>query len=407
VLEKNPDVSDLFYRVCTNQPYELIDSLEFNIKRFLVVCYFVLESISRIIVSKYLIYKDPNRFGCENTLIHTFINKQQTNFYGDLIEQLNKRGIKTSIVPYVYGVKYKTGIENSPYDRILLPYAYIGLGDIVKAILNGYRFKSLKFPEFNNTDISDYINHERQQDRLSIRFYRDLLIERFVYSWSKKFKIKRFVHTFEGNTWEKVYHYGFMKYMPHVKRIGYQHTIFSEMHLQFFKDPDYDSKYVPDKIITTGEYVTKLFKSHGYKNVVTGGNLRHNLKIERGEPKYVLVTCPINVKDTCELLKRVVTSIDENTEVKIKYHPFMKLDIEFPYNYEVVDDPIEDLLRYAEVLIYKNTSTCILAHANGIPIIYVHSDDSIDYDPLEDHRPIEEYYAPVSDKTYEEFYENV
>jgi len=404
------------------------------VKMILTKIWFVVESTSRILLSKYF-YKfnrlsRPYEQQNENsvmTLIYTWVDDRSfdsngnfhDSYFGELASYLKKNRKEITIVPavlnpvspYVLNIAYYlNALKNmqKSSEKFLLPYAFVNVKDILSVAFDTLPAPEKKeFPLFEGIDISELIYDDLRREWRGIQLVRDLVLYKVVEGWKKAdVKINSFVYPFENHGWEKVLCLALKKFYPEAKIIGYQHSTLSKMLLNYFySQTESDIIPLPDRIITNGSYPVRLFRESAYdsQKIIEGGAIRYarilkesekpfETKAQRTKQKFIiLVATSIGRTDAAELVWKTIKAF-ENTreyEVIIKCHPVMPYDkfgmgiVNLPKNFRVSHQPIQELLKESDVLLYTCSSTCIEALTLGVPVIHVESDHIIDIDQLD------------------------
>ncbi|MHA2052755.1 MAG: hypothetical protein ACW99F_04060 [Candidatus Hodarchaeales archaeon] len=390
----------------------------------LIKIWYISESLYRTLLSKLFLKFNwvSSNIRRENglILIHTWMDKRSFDETGGYIESyfkglsshLRKKDEEVAIVPYV--------LSSLPYiqclkkmgksgENFLLPYAYVSIKDVFSVALKvAFDIPRRRiFPDFEGIKVSGLIYNNLKEDWSGIRKTRDLIFYKVVMGWKKKgIKIHSFIHTYENNTWEKVFNLAFRELYPETRIIGYQHSAVPKMLLNyFFSRKESEIIPLPDRIITNGRYPLRLFVESGYdpKKVACGGAIRYSsllkkieIKRTRSRPqanKTILVTTSIILTDAVELVIKALNAFGDsfNYNVTIKSHPVMPyskfskylLIEELPKNFKLSNLSIEELLRESDALIYTTSTTCIEAISLGVPAIHVESDHLIDMDQLD------------------------
>ncbi|MHA2052899.1 MAG: hypothetical protein ACW99F_04790 [Candidatus Hodarchaeales archaeon] len=404
-----------------------ITSINDWLKMFLIKVWFISESLNRTFLSKFFLrFNRFSRFNLRTEnglfLIHTWIDQRSFDETGSYVESyfkgllghLKKKDKEVAIVPYVLGsLPYIKGITlmGNSGENFLLPYAYVGIRDIFSVAFEvAFDIPRRRvYPDFEGLKISALIYFDLKRDWSGIRKTRDLIFYRVVNGWRKKgIKIHSFIHTYENNTWEKVFNLAFSELYPGTKIIGYQHSAVPKMLLNyFFSQNESELIPLPNRIITNGRYPERLFAESGYDpdKIVCGGAIRYSNLLKKIETtressqhqanraKTILVTTSIILNDALELVSKVVKAFGGSVDydVIIKSHPvmpyskfskFLSID-ELPKNFKLSNNSIEELLNESDVLIYTTSTTCIEAISLGVPPIHVESDHLIDMDQLD------------------------
>jgi hypothetical protein len=392
---------------------------------FLIKIWFLFECLNRIILSKlyfrFIDSKDHVKSkDKEFCFVHTWIDQRSfdekdrfsDSYFNDLSEYLRKFGRRVLIVPYVLSnLSYRDALRKmkSSKEEFILPYFCIGFKEVLKVIWAVVKNKPTRkdYPSFNRMDISNLIYGDQKNDWIGIRTPRDLILYYFVKGWKRKgIKIESFIHTYENNTWEKVYNIAFRKYYPETNIIGYQHSAIPKMLVNYFiSSVEKEIIPLPDRIITNGEYPRKLFLESGYGSdlIVAGGAIRYSNLLKMIETKAistypkkfgrtVLLTTSIILTDAAELTLKTVEALkNSDYTVILKTHPVMPY-IKFskylgldalPNNFQLSNTIVSELLKLSDVLIYSCTSTSVEALVMGVPPIHVKSDHAVDMDQLD------------------------
>jgi hypothetical protein len=398
-----------------------IESINHNLKMFLIKLWFIFESLNRICISKFFfsVYTGQKDSSKGLTLIHTWIDnrsftpegKFRDSYLGELGSKLKEKGENVVIVPYVLSdISYRKALKKMKLTRenFLLPYAYIRIRDVFSIILRIiFTSTSAEFSPFGEIEISDLLLEDLKRDKIGIRQPRDFILNRVVREWKKSgIPIKYFIYPFENQTWEKSYSLAIRKLYPEAKMVAFQHAATSIMSLNYFFSSS-ESKIIPlpDKIITSGRYNEKKFIESGYDSnkVFSGGAIRFASLLEKpkirlektaiSEKFTVLVTTSISPIEATELFWKALKAFGgcNKYNVIIKCHPVMPYhkfakdlgNEKLPENFEISSRPIPELLRESNVLLYTSSTTCIEAIALGVPVIHLESDFVIDIDPLD------------------------
>ena len=386
--------------------------------------YFVLNSIYRLLLAKYyrlnLLPRQKLREGKGVVLIHTWIDQRSfdTNggyrevFFGDLAHHLRNKGESVLIVPYIlrtisYRQTLKLMIRSG--ENFLMPESLLKIPDILrvfgKTITKIPRKRDC--PNFEGIDISEIIYDDLRRDWTGIRTALSLLHYETVKHWEKaRIPIDTFIYTYENHVWEKAYCIALREFYPSTKIIGYQHASVPKMLLNyFFSKEELPVLPFPDKVITNGRYIERLFTESGYDpaKVVCGGAIRYKNVAKKSQAAVkmatinpvILVTPSIDKNETIELIWKVLEAFGQTNKYKIilKFHPVIPYpsiarEVDFlPDNFIISDKPVSELLKESHMLLYTSSATCIEALAHGVPVLHIESDFIIDRDNLSDFPP--------------------
>jgi len=225
-------------------------------------------------------------------------------------------------------------------------------------------------------------------------------------------KPKKVIHLYENQAWEKTLRLGIKKYSPQTELVGYQHTPFPALYINYFPSlRDINSSQIPDKIITIGKKHRDIFMEHKYfaSTLIDGPALRFDYIFRNNrmamsgtkpsfERKVILVACSISYLESFEIAYKTVDALKNHDEhdIYIKLHPKMNKAKQFlsnileclsmqqlPAHIKLVNDSIEDILPKVSVLFCNFTAVAYEAIALNIPVVFIQSDIWFDMDELE------------------------
>lgn len=395
----------------------IIAPIQFGSRFITNKLWFVVWNCYFIFLAKYK-YKFHKKFDISRPLIliHTFVKpgdftkEGQFNslYFGELPKYIEKKGKKPIFFPRVLDSRaYESVVEKmaSSNQRFLVPHAYLTFFDIFVVLANVI-FKRLTIsspPKFENIDITFLIENDLTTDLVDNRMMADLLypcmLERFK---QQGIDFERLIYTFENHAWEKVLCHSFRRFYPHTRLVGYQHSTFAPMHLNYFiSQKDQAVMPFPDRIITSGLQDEKILINAGFPRniIVRGGAIRYAYLLDTKQNKphpekrpTVLITSSISKSESIELLSKCYEAFkNTNYRILVKCHPYMPFvrfgsaaGISLPSNFEITNNPISILIPASDILVYSSSTTCIEALAMGVPVVHVKSSLFIDLDQLDD-----------------------
>jgi hypothetical protein len=164
-----------------------------------------------------------------------------------------------------------------------------------------------------------------------------------------------------------------------------------------------EQEYTPDFIITSGEIPAKILVINNYSKsrILIGGAVRYSslkktsCNKSKGlfDQKCILITLPINLSESIELIETFMHSFKEESDIQIlcKPHPFLGknkliqyLDLDLQKKILFTEKSLEELLPFTAVLVYSSSSSCIDALTQCIPVLKIILPRRIDLDPLMD-----------------------
>lgn len=380
---------------------------------------FIIRNIYKIIISKHFYsYKIPNH---KIVLLHTWVDNRSFGddgeyndaYFGSLDGYISKSGRHVVIFPYIlHTVSYlKTLLKiNKCNEKFIMPESFLNFKDILKSAYTTFtRFpKKTQYVTFFDLNIDDIIYADDLEDWGSSDTSANILYYYIIKNCKLKgLDIESFIYGFENHSRQKVFCAGLRQFFPSTKIIGHQHGGLSLMLLDH-----YISKYainivpLPDWIITNGIYSYNILIGMGYNPSILriGGAIRYEklliknnrqlLKKSNLKNPTILVTFSYGKNEATELMAKILKSFKSKPEYTIicKLHPTMHFsrvekDIKklggLPKHFIMTTRPIYDLLDECELLIYTSSTTCIEALVSNVPVLWISSDYTLNYNPLE------------------------
>jgi len=387
--------------------------------------YFVARGIYRLLLARYYgLNQIPGESLPEGkglVLLHTWIDQRsfdangeyRDSYFGNLAHHLRNKGrsvvIIAQILPTVsYRQTLKKMMQSS--ENFLVPESFLKMSDIFRVLVKTISNIPPKraYPGFEGIEVSEIINDDCRRDWARISIASSWLLYEVVKHWKNaRIPIDTFIYTYENHVWEKAYCMGLREFYPSTKIIGYQHATVPKMLLNyFFSKDELPILPFPDKVITNGKHIERLFKESGYdpEKVVCGGAIRYESMMNKEENTpvkkdtsnpVILVTPSIGKNESIELIWKVSAAFGQVNEYKImlKLHPVIpypniaRVLGSLPENFIILDRPVGELLKESQVLLYTSSATCIEALSLGVPVLHVESDFTIDRDDLLDFPP--------------------
>jgi surface carbohydrate biosynthesis protein (TIGR04326 family) len=167
---------------------------------------------------------------------------------------------------------------------------------------------------------------------------------------------------------------------------------------------DWNDLPLPDCVVCHGKRFHEVLEAAGYPSprLVVGPSLRYAHLLEAPPPTRdgtgeatptVLILLSIVLPEAAEVLWKSVQGLRGMTgiHVMVRPHPFMPLrkvlakvgESQVAVRLEEAQGPLEQTLKYADCVIYRDTSAAFEAAAWGIPCVYVSSEVAADNDPLD------------------------
>jgi surface carbohydrate biosynthesis protein (TIGR04326 family) len=410
-------------------PFELLAKFNFYAKSILLLClkrtYFVVDQTRKIFITKLKLRSYVKKLQGELkekplTVINSWIDKRsfpeegryQDSYFKKLPDVAVQEGHNVVIVPYILPtIKYGKAIgfiKKVPDKNFLVPHYFLSFSDILKfSFANFSQIKYKNLPSFREANMDKLLRFDRWNDLINNR----ICFNRLFYVLPIKlkkcgFQVQRVIYTFENQTWEKVYLLGLRKAFPDAKIIGYQHSSFSGLTLNYYtSNKEIGLVPLPDKIVAAGERPKEILENTFGQRVELGGALRYEYLFKLNEPLIkenskssletptVLIATSIEKEETAEFLSKIIAALGRiRAKVILKCHPawpFEKIKESLkigslPTNFHVSSESPSKLLKTADILVATSTTMILEALALNVPVLTVQLGFSIVADPLID-----------------------
>jgi len=335
---------------------------------------------------------------------------------------------------------YKTGLYNDPYFKRLLNYLihqnesvlifagcigsykqniqrfekdldnpiiptnfYLRMNDIVRSLLATiFRRPSVsKNISFRGKNIFYLIADELLRDITTTSFFNALIEYYSCQRLAENVSIKKFIHTFENYTWEKMSILGLKSQNQDIATIGFQHAFISRNSFKYFPGVAEQSiAPFPNKIVTMGKRTQEIMKNFGnYPEEIfsTGCALRQEYlfklpALPRNVGGGIFIPLTITIEDTVKVLKFIFEAGLGQLPDKIylRFHPAIQIEkalkrinFSLPNNFIISDNPpVHKELERCSVVLYTFTTVCLEALKMGRPVIYLDVNYPLELDPL-------------------------
>jgi hypothetical protein len=260
-------------------------------------------------------------------------------------------------------------------------------------------------------EITPLVQAELAEGRFDTRSAQSYLAYCAGKGLARRNRIVSFIYTFENHMWEKMFNLALREHSPETRRIGYVHSIVNRMYTCYSLGPkEADIVPLPDVIAVNGKRAARVLASSGFDRcmIVVWGALRDfalygtGKKRDVNAQKTVLVATSAGLGPSLELARIALRSFHKETalSVIIKFHPTIKVSRTLamlpplPPHFTVSEDPVSALLPVSDLLLYTESTVCVEALAQHIPLIHVKSSFSIDMNILEEAGCIPSYSDP-------------
>lgn len=379
---------------------------------------FILGTWIKIVVARYYFYRQGKQIsrGDERYILRTWLyessidtsGKYHDPFFGELQEYLVKNKKNPLVLAGFIGRYAKIAKKASKSDAPIIAQEYfLSFKDPVVAVVRAWRNipKISGRIDFCKHDITQIVREEIENDFLNNvpgQYLYYILTRRIA----KQINIETYTLSFENNPYERMQMLALREYLTTTKIYGYQHVPIADSALNLFLGKKEGAiAPAPDKIITIGTPTKELLEEQGYQpEIVAGCGLRFELK----NPlmlnqhllihKIILVTPEGGLDESVNLVNFVGNTLEkyfpENypSLVIVRSHPELPFE---KYKHLLTFDltkisishtaSLESDLIFADVLIYRGSSSVISAIKYGLATIYVEFEKDIaSLDPVKE-----------------------
>lgn len=372
--------------------------------------------------------------GTPVVLIDTFVLPEYTDkdrWYGSLWSNLSadqKREVffvpsivMTSITAFFRVYK---NLRNDQRN-FLIKEDYLRPGDIFWAFGIRRRLKKLFIGplQVSGYDFSGIIKNELLNTTDVLTVVDSLLTYRFIKRLSeKKIRVRLSIDWFEGQVLDKAWNLAFKRYFPEVKRIGFRGCGNFSLYLCSFPTAfERMAGVIPDSFAVPGKGLISAvseFLQDADVIVVPAFRTQHVWENSFINPDgkssdqifIILITFPIDVKITNKIIRLLLEAFPGvNCETKkvqyiLKIHPACPIDDEYnrlisalPESFLLTDEKsFSKLIGQANLLISEASGTCLEALACGVPVVVIHNNEGLTYDPIPVSIPDQLYMNVIS-----------
>jgi hypothetical protein len=357
--------------------------------------------------------------GQKTILIHTWMSKNSfssghysESFYGDLQERLTNLGFDALLIPHIpYDIPFSPAV--AALEKSGVPFVseedFLTIRSLIRIIGSCF----LHLPRRREYCVGDVVItntvysqecRDWQNLQLLLPLQWEAIVKKFL---SSNLHVRSLIILHENYSFEKAIIENFGRVDEGTTVIGYQHSSVASNNFSYcLSTSESDQVFLPDIVITNGTYPRELLIQNHYPadRVVVGGALRYVGTADLSPPcpnkgrtqkeGYIILTLPCMLDESIEILEKVYASLgDRPHKIIIKVHPFIPEDwltraVKKPVmdRFVFTREPLNQILPEAALLIYSNSSTCIDALLQGVPVLRILSDRRLDIDPLLDFR---------------------
>lgn len=293
--------------------------------------------------------------------------------------------------------------ENDPDNLIIPTNFYLCMSDVVRSLLGTiFRRPSVsKNISFRGKGIFYLIADELLRDIATSSFFSALIEYYSCQRLAENISIKKFIHTFENYTWEKMSNLGLKSHNWNITTVGFQHAFISRNSFKYF--PGVAEKAIaplPNKIVTMGKRTREIMENFGnYPEGLfsTGCALRQEYlfklpTLPRNVDGGIFIPLTITVEDTVKVLNFIFEAGLGGFPDKIylRFHPTIqvkkvlkRINFSLPSNFIISENPpVHKELERCSVVLYTFTTVCLEALKMSRPVIYLDVNYPLELDPL-------------------------
>ena len=252
--------------------------------------------------------------------------------------------------------------------------------------------KKKKFKKFFLIDCSLLVNYEYNSKKDFYSEFQSIIKIIFIRKLSEyNLKISKTICRFENQAIDRSWFYGFRKYFPSIKNLGYQGFLYYP-HLLNQSPTLYEekAKVLPNEILVPGKLALKHRKEF-YKKIKLkiapsfNKYLPNKKKKVKKTYKYTLALCGIYSLDE-SLISWVIFALSRNSNIKviIKPHPMLSIQkfqnlIPRKLSNQIIisKEPADILLQKSEFLISSGPTSIVFdSLLHGCKLLYLNLDPS-------------------------------
>lgn len=326
-------------------------------------------------------------------------------YFGDLGKKIERQGLDcvyiVNVLPTLFYPSAFMKLRSSGIPWILFE-EFLHVADVFTAVrLKRAVLKNIpKNTRLSGLDISDLIKEEWARDLRDTRPEQSYLWYKASSALAGQADIHSVFYTFENHIWEKMFILGFRSSRRPVRMIGYAHVTVNPMELLYtISGSEKNIIPLPDFIAVNGARSKEVLVESGFPadRISIVGSLRYeNVRqaIDAGahhEHKNILLVLSADINRSIEMIAKSTMAFGglEGVAVLVKPHPTMKISSldhyirQMPQNFSATDQPISRSLPDIDLMVYSDSTAAVEAAINGIPLVHLKSDYSIDVDPFE------------------------
>lgn len=289
----------------------------------------------------------------------------------------------------------------SYFDLLRISDIFHVLTSLVHSFLREFRTKR-KF-RFADRDISSDFRSLYLFEHFSPATFHAMTFYYLTKNLCRTFNVKKFIYTYENNSWERMCILGLREFSPRTSVIAYQHNVIPLASANmFYGKGETDHSPVPDKILTTGPRPLVILETYGHFDnvpIYSSAAIRYqyleNIKpsiLRRDAPK--LLVALEGVWQAAEIMNHLFSRANEfdGWQVIVRTHPaldYVRLQKKIRYrisdflNFSLSKEQSlpNDIIPVTAVL-YWGSTVALESIKFGKPLINIKLSHELDFDPL-------------------------
>jgi surface carbohydrate biosynthesis protein (TIGR04326 family) len=257
-----------------------------------------------------------------------------------------------------------------------------------------------EIPPFMDLDVSDIVLDELDQDRSDTRTEQTFLCSCVSRRLCPSLDIGLFLYAFENHTWEKMFCEAIRKSGCRATLAGYAGVVINPMYTCYsLSGHEKPHAPLPDTIFVSGEQgrLTLIRSGFDSRMIRVGGAIRyHDLLVKKAAVDHaagttILLALTGEINASLELISKAIEAFSGCPEIRvlIKCHPTIPYASishhlpRLPGTFSVTTLPVGEILPKTGLVLYTESTVCVEAVAQGVPVLHVRSDHSIDINIFE------------------------
>lgn len=231
-------------------------------------------------------------------------------------------------------------------------------------------------------------------------------------------QVKKFIYTYENNSWERMCLMSFRQFSEKTKLIAYQHNVIPLASANMFLGKDEENHSpIPDVILTTGQKPLDILRVLGNFNTIKLKStcairykyLEQISPVSRNNDKPTLLIALEGVWQAAEIMNAIFAQANQfsHWKVIVRTHQVLgyeKLSLRIHYN--IKDHPNFELssgktltqdIEESTTVLYWGSSVALEAIKFGKPLINIKLSAEIDFDPLFEVTALKASWSPNED----------